>query len=440
MGRCTTLGLLLAIPISLAVLAGCNEPRDCGGVDASFDQLTTTASGFPLFTGDVTVELPPPQLSLCPTGFTYPVAIAVRVFDPGERPLVVSWEPVHGRRVRAGFHSDAPGLHRVEVDYAPDRRTGRGLTTVTSVATLMLGRNGAPRMELGARCDDLRRTAQGTWLCDHEVFRGTTRVQALRPDMKYTVSGSTVWGVSEDARDGSGVWTSVRAVARWRDTGSGPLLDAGTGTFDAGQESLHSLAATNEELVVRFNYRLTQLGWTAGSSPSLRVVGQSTLPPPANALARELMTWEPPLIAFSVNDSRPGAGFGVCLYALDAGTVVPTGGCLPDPDEKTADGYWSLSRDEVTLDVLQGGAFRRVATLPTPQWWRTTYRPPAPAPALASYSGDPDRPGTVAMIPAVQPGGLAFEGYTAGANELAGVERDYFWWHQLDGGTEVVFR
>src|SRR6185295_19407954 len=168
---------------------------------------------------------------------------------------------------QVAFHSDVPGTYRVELDYTPDPRTGRAVTTIVSKVTLALDRSQAPRAQLGAHCDALRRTAQGTWLCDNEVIRGTTRVESLPPDMKYLVEGSSVWGVSPDGHD----------VARWEDTGSGALLAAGAMSSDAGtgMGELHSLAATNDELLVRYDHGLVQYRWAAEPAPSLSIAGES---------------------------------------------------------------------------------------------------------------------------------------------------------------------
>ncbi|HVE85199.1 MAG TPA: hypothetical protein VND93_20245 [Myxococcales bacterium] len=429
MSRYAIPGLVAALAL-LVVLAGCNDPRDCGGVSGGAGWLMT-ASGYPVLTGDVTVEVPPAQFTLCPPGFAYPRATAVHVFDPADQPVAATFEQVNGRRIWATFHSDVPGPHRVEVDYTPDPKTGRAVTTTAAMAYLILDRSDATRLELAAQCDTLRRTAAGTWLCDNEVFRGTTRVQTLRTDMTYVVSGNTVWGVSEGPKSPFGAVLGPHDVARWTDTGTGPLADAGTGTFDAGYEAsaVHSIAATRDELVVQFDRRLTQLGWTAGPTPSLRVVGQSDTQQPSNVTAE--MTWEPPLITLSVYSSQPDAGSGLCLYTLDAGTVVPAGGCLSNPFKKTADGYWSPGNQEWVLDAIQGGTWRRVATFSFTQW-STIYK---------DTSGDPDRPGHMAVIPKVQPGGPVFEGYWSGPNQSFRWERDYAWWpDQLDGGTEVVLR
>ncbi|HZN91468.1 MAG TPA: hypothetical protein VFB81_02140, partial [Myxococcales bacterium] len=129
--------------------------------------------------GDVRFELSPARFSLCPSGLEYPAVTGVRLFDPAGQPVPVTWEVVSGRKTQVAFHSDVPGRYRVELEYTPDPRTGRAVTTIASRVAVALDRNQAPRVVLGARCAALRRTTRGTWLCDNEVFRGTSRVESL---------------------------------------------------------------------------------------------------------------------------------------------------------------------------------------------------------------------------------------------------------------------
>lgn len=415
--------------VSVAALASCFgvDPRECGGVTGAGEDITLGASGSPLMTGDVRFDLSAPRFSLCPSGLEYPTVTGVRLVDPAGQPVPVTWEVVQGRKTQVAFHSDVSGMYQVELEYTPDPRTGRAVKTIASRVMLALDRSQAPRAELGAHCDALRRTAQGTWLCDNEVIRGTTRVESLPPEMKYLVEGSSVWGVSPDGHD----------VARWEDTGSGTLSATGTMTSDAGTEmgQLHSLAATSDELLVRYDHGLVQYRWAAEPSPSLSLAGESTSsdwPPPA--LPGWEMTWKPPLIAM--------AGDGVCINTLDAGTAVVTGQCLGNVFAKTADGYWTFFPTplqpfaELSVHAMQGdGTFRKLETFRVPLGYPESWPW-----SMTIVSRDPDRRGEVLMIPKVQPGGPAFEDYTMRAPHPAGVERDYVWWHLSDGGTEVVFR
>ena len=241
-----------------------------------------------------------------------------------------------------------------------------------------------------------------------------------------------MWGVSPDGHD----------IARWEDTGSGTLLATGTMSSDAGAEMgpLHSLAATSDELLVRFEDGLVQYRWTAESSPSLSITGQSATPPyyPPPELYGLEMTWEPPLIAMADNGSRST----MCVHTLDMGKAVVAGRCLEGVYAKTADGYWTRSStspqplDEISVHAMQAdGTFRRLGTFPVP----AAYQGSSSSPWLMIESFDPDRLGKVVLLPRVQPGAPVFEAHAMG-NTPAGVERDYFWWHLSDGGTEVVFR
>ena len=393
------------------------------------EDVVLGASGYPLMAGDVRFDLSPAKFSLCPSGLEYPTVTGVRLFDPAHQPVSVTWEVVQQRKTEVAFHSDVPGMYQVELDYTPDPRTGRAVTTIVSRVFLALDHGQAPRTELGAHCDALRRTAQGTWLCDNVVIRGTTQVESLPPDMKYLVEGNSVWGVSSDGHD----------IARWEDTGSGTLSATGAMSSDAGTDMgpLHSLGATSDELLVRYDHGLVQYRWAAESSPSLSLAGESTSPsywPPPTLPGME-MTWEPPLIAMADD------GFRVCINALDAGTPFVTGQCLWRVYAKTADGYWTDSSTplkpfaKLSVHTMQGdGTFRQLGTLPVPLGYQSS----SPL-SMTVESQDPDRPGGVLMIPKVQPGGPALEGY-AMASSAAGVERDYFWRHLRDGGTEVVFR
>jgi hypothetical protein len=255
--------------------------------------------------------------------------------------------------------------------------------------------------------------------------------------MKYLVAGSSVGGVSPDGND----------VARWEDTGSGTLSATGTMSGDAGTEMglLHSLAATSDELLVRFEHGLVQYRWSAESSSPLGLAGESAYPAygPSPGLCGLDMTWEPPLIAMAVSGENPR----VCINTLDAGTAEVTGSCVGNVYGKTADGYWTrFSRssdqlrplDALSVHAMQGdGTFRQVETFLVPFEYRQ--EPSAPM-SLTVASQDLERPGRVLLLPRVQPGGTVFEGYSNGETPAAGVERDYFWWHLSDGGTGVVFR
>ncbi|HZI15414.1 MAG TPA: hypothetical protein VE153_33890 [Myxococcus sp.] len=99
-------------------------------------------------------------------------------------------------------------------------------------------RSAAAVQELPRWCQALHRTAQGTLLCDGEVYRGTERVQTLSPESLLATSGDVVWEVE-------GAW-----VRRYEDTGTGGLTPAPALSLDTGRTQPLTLHVTEQELLV----------------------------------------------------------------------------------------------------------------------------------------------------------------------------------------------
>src|SRR6185436_10421874 len=141
------------------------------------------------------------------------------------------------------------------------------------------------------------------------------------------------------------------------------------------------------------------------------------------------MRWEPPLIAIGLYDWTVSK---VCPFTLQAGTLTPAGNCLSPPGGQTADGYWTYSTGQLSRTGFKDGAFRLLETFPVPISYGSSFPP-----SLFTTSDDPDRPGWMLLRLRLQPGGAAYEAYALGPSHAL-VERDYFWWNQESGGTEVM--
>jgi hypothetical protein len=427
----------LALPAFLACLvaAGCSgDPGDCGTFrgDAG-EQVWLDARGAVATPGALSVQVRPPASGLCRKGFNYPKITAAWVVAPDGGTLPSTWRMVPGPRVEVAFEAPAPGEYEVWRRATPDPKTGRPEQAFP--AHVWVGRDlrDAGQVELPLPCDRVERTSLGTLICDGVVFRGVTKVQDLPYGFSFTASGAAVWGINLYYGD---------AVARWVDTGSGPLLDGGTlrgGPPDAGRA--YSMFATADELLIRRERRVERYASPRAGGASLQLlgtipVGSGTLVFRAGAevLVDELVSdggWLPTLCALRVDGGTLERSSAPCALTYAVGV--------------TPEGVWSggSAGTEVVLHAPRSGEVALIGRLPSPPGSKGI-EPDYPYSASPFVlreitSQDPERPGRYLLFPTARGDQLWFD-VAPLRGRLRGAGGGMFWTETADGWTVVTFQ
>jgi hypothetical protein len=220
--------------LALAFLAACTEPESCfmrtadvfsGGDDALY-----------VHTGETqTLQLHVPYTAACKD------TPSVEVLGPAGAPIPaeVTMDQVNGQ---VSFTPSSPGWYEVlfhsEMEGGSTRK--KRFFVVRDVPER------AHQAELPYRCEDLQRTAAGTWLCDGRVLRNGETVQTFPPGSLLSAVGNTVWEYYWDWLKEEG-W-----IRRYEDDGEGALEQWPPNSLAVPHAGAHHLLPTETDLLVLF--------------------------------------------------------------------------------------------------------------------------------------------------------------------------------------------
>lgn len=310
-----TCRLALAL-LLLSGLTGCSEDdsfEGCAGPIPIRPGLPNP--GIVRTNGPARVYALPISFSMCEgDSSTYPSSATAEVTGPAGELLPARIELGTRATVTAvQFTPEQPGPHHILLEFAP-----RGGIHQVDVHAALDRSAEAPIQSLSQSCASLERTAQGAWVCDSAVVRGTESLGSF-PNSRLAVAGDVVWVV-----DGLN-------VRRYVDTGTALTQ---TGTAGRGLGGVEFLLASPNELVVLFNGSLalytfqggvlTPGGVTPWTRPNVSIMPES----PYGVLLRE---GNQLAIATRV---RADPVFEVCPYLLLSGKFERTpGDCARFPGE-----------------------------------------------------------------------------------------------------------
>jgi len=428
---------LCAAALGLAACfgGGSHPPGQCGlvmdagmGGPAYFDIHDDL-----LFPGTRSVFAEPVRFGVCPPGYDYPAVSGVAVTAPGGAALEATWHRDLSGAVAVDFTTAELGEHAVSVTYAPDPATGQPPTTFSTTVVTARDHGGAARLGLPLRCAELHRTEPGTWICDEQVIRGGAMVGALDvgwdAGWRYAVDGASLWGATRQGE-----------VARWLDTGAGPLLGVNRLSASELTGPVSAVVGSGDEVLVRSSGRLDRYVMPADGGPA-RAAGWLAIPGTGTVAwngGRELLVAE---AEGSVFVGR------VCAYRLEGDAIVASAApCEMAQAAGASSGeMWGNRGNDEGLDLYRAedGGIAHVAWVRGPGDLTALYsRYPGESGFLYFPLSYPRRKAYAIFPVIVAPGTAALDAFDLHGG-YRGARRDFVWTDMTtDAGTttEVIFR
>lgn len=219
--------------LALAFLAACTSPEECFRTSA--DVFPGVADALYVHTDEPrSVQLQMPYTAACKD------TPSVEVLGPTGAPISAE-VTMDQDRGQVSFTPSRPGWYEVRFHSKTE-----GITYSKRFFAVRDVPERTHQAELSYHCEDLQRTAAGTWLCDGRVLRNGETVQTFPPESLLSAAGNTVWEYHWDWLNQEG-W-----IRRYEDDGEGALKQWPLNALAVPHAGAHHLLPTETDLLVLF--------------------------------------------------------------------------------------------------------------------------------------------------------------------------------------------
>ncbi len=213
------------------------------------------------------------------------------------------------------FNAARPGWYHVTAVMDFGSRT----PVLQSEVLVTVNKLAAAKVDLDAACTALVRTAAGTLICDHQVFRAGALVQSLSSGAQVAVAGNAVWVLSGGS------------LSRYEDPGSGPLAQSPASSASIPFSPFYRLLARETEAVVVSQDAISRYRVEASALTATTLNGRVSDAFTTNPGNRLQAVWTDStvhVLSPAVN-TVSGAGLVACRYQLGAAAITKAESTCP---------------------------------------------------------------------------------------------------------------